>query len=158
MTHVLAELRAAEDANSLADLTVRVLAAPTLLDLTAGLSACARRLPPRHVYLPIVRHRRRRSRQAQGALALRRDRRQNEEGLPIRTYAWVDRIPSGLTVLVEHDTRQMHEPLVIDNADGGRTVFLDTGAAKGGRLSTPSDLGTGTTAEIEEERRYSTWP
>ena len=77
----------------------------------------------------------------------------NEEGLPIRTYAWVDRIPSGLTVLVEHDTRQMHEPLVIDNADGGRTVFLDTGAAKGGRLSTPSDLGTGTTAEIEEERR-----
>ena len=27
----------------------------------------------------------------------------------------------------------MHEPLVIENADGGRAVFLDTGAAKGGR-------------------------
>jgi protein phosphatase len=60
----------------------------------------------------------------------------NEEGYPIRTYAWVSRIPEGLTVVVGHDTRQMHEPLVVDNGQGGRAVFLDTGAAKGGRLST----------------------
>ena len=53
-----------------------------------------------------------------------------------RTYAWVERIPKGLTVLVGHDTRQMHEPLVVDNAVGVRAVFLDTGAAKGGKLST----------------------
>jgi hypothetical protein len=30
----------------------------------------------------------------------------------------------------------MHEPLVVQNPTGGRAVFLDTGAAKGGRLST----------------------
>jgi protein phosphatase len=60
----------------------------------------------------------------------------NDEGYPIRTYAWVERVPQGLTVIVGHDTRQMHEPLVVDNGQGGRAVFLDTGAAKGGRLST----------------------
>ncbi len=60
----------------------------------------------------------------------------NAEGFPIRTYRWVDRIPQGLTVIVGHDTREMHEPLVVENASGGRAVFLDTGAAKGGRLST----------------------
>ncbi|MFO1172340.1 MAG: metallophosphoesterase [Hyphomicrobiaceae bacterium] len=58
------------------------------------------------------------------------------EGFPVRTYRWVDHIPEGLTVVAGHDTRQMHEPLVVENASGGRAVFLDTGAAKGGRLST----------------------
>ena len=33
-------------------------------------------------------------------------------------------------------TTRVHEPLVVDNAVGGRAVFLDTGAAKGGKLST----------------------
>lgn len=60
----------------------------------------------------------------------------NAEGLPIRTYRWIDRIPQGLTAIVGHDTRQMHEPLIVESALGGRAVFLDTGAAKGGRLST----------------------
>lgn len=60
----------------------------------------------------------------------------NAEGFPIRTYRWVDRIPDGVTVVVGHDTRQMHEPLIVDGALGGRAVFLDTGAAKGGKLST----------------------
>lgn len=58
------------------------------------------------------------------------------EGFPVRTYDWVDQIPAELTVVVGHDTRQMHEPLVVTNAAGGKAVFLDTGAAKGGRLST----------------------
>lgn len=60
----------------------------------------------------------------------------NAEGFPIRTYRWIDRIPDALTVVVGHDTRQMHEPLRVDGALGGRAVFLDTGAAKGGKLST----------------------
>ncbi len=60
----------------------------------------------------------------------------NDDGLPVRTYAWVHRIPEGITAVVGHDTRQLHEPLVVENADGGKAVFLDTGAAKGGKLST----------------------
>lgn len=64
------------------------------------------------------------------------DGRLTAEGFPLRTYGWVDSIPDGLTVVVGHDTRQLHAPLAITNAAGGRAVFLDTGAAKGGRLST----------------------
>lgn len=57
------------------------------------------------------------------------------EGLPVRTYAWIASVPSGLTVLAGHDTRRMDQPLVVENQVGGKVVFLDTGAAKGGRLS-----------------------
>lgn len=60
----------------------------------------------------------------------------NADGFPIRTYRWIDRIPGAHTVIVGHDTRQMHEPLIVEGAIGGRAVFLDTGAAKGGKLST----------------------
>lgn len=63
------------------------------------------------------------------------DGKVDKNGLPIRTYNWIERIPGDLTVLVGHDTRQMHEPMVVDNKSGGKAVFLDTGAAKGGRLS-----------------------
>jgi protein phosphatase len=62
--------------------------------------------------------------------------RLDADGYPIRTHSWVERIPAALTVIVGHDVRQTHEPLVVDNAAGGRAVFLDTGAGKGGRLST----------------------
>ena len=62
--------------------------------------------------------------------------RLDADGYPIRTHRWVERIPTGLTVIVGHDVRQTHEPLVVDNGAGGRAVFLDTGAGKGGRLST----------------------
>lgn len=64
------------------------------------------------------------------------DGTRGKDKLPVRTYKWVESIPSGTTVLVGHDTRQLHEPLVVDNDAGGQAIFLDTGAAKGGRLST----------------------
>lgn len=57
------------------------------------------------------------------------------DGFPVRTYGWVDRIPRGLTVAVGHAIRSRVEPLTVTGALGGRAVFLDTGAGKGGRLS-----------------------
>ncbi|CAH0244703.1 metallophosphoesterase [Roseomonas sp. CECT 9278] len=58
------------------------------------------------------------------------------DGFPIRLVGWVDRIPAGLTVLVGHDNRSRDgRPLTMANARGGRAVFLDTGAGKGGALA-----------------------
>lgn len=69
------------------------------------------------------------------ALFAETDGHRTPDGLPVRTYRWVETVPAGLTVVVGHDVRQTHEPLVIDNAEGGRVVFLDTGAHRSGRLS-----------------------
>ena len=69
-------------------------------------------------------------------LAYHGESRQREgQGLPERTYQWVDTIPAGLTVVVGHDVRDMTSPLEVANDEGGRAIFLDTGAGKGGRLS-----------------------
>jgi protein phosphatase len=58
------------------------------------------------------------------------------DGFPERSLRWVHRIPSGITVYVGHD-RRSHDgrPLVQLSRAGGRAVFLDTGAGKGGHLS-----------------------
>jgi protein phosphatase len=48
----------------------------------------------------------------------------------------VDRIPAGVTVYCGHDQRSSDgRPYVRKGAAGGRAVFLDTGAGKGGHLS-----------------------
>jgi len=58
------------------------------------------------------------------------------DGFPVRLAGWVDRIPAGLTVMVGHDNRSRDgRPLAMVNARGGRAVFLDTGAGKGGALA-----------------------
>lgn len=58
------------------------------------------------------------------------------DGFPIRLVGWVDRIPAGLTVMVGHDNRSRDgRPVVMEGARGGRAVFLDTGAGKGGALA-----------------------
>jgi hypothetical protein len=57
------------------------------------------------------------------------------ETLPSRTYGWTRTIPAARTVVVGHDVRSMDAPLVVANTSGGRAIFLDTGAGKGGRLS-----------------------
>ena len=57
-------------------------------------------------------------------------------GKPERSLAWIDLIPSGLTVYCGHDQRSGDgRPLAIDGRNGGRAVFVDTGAGKGGHLS-----------------------
>ena len=62
--------------------------------------------------------------------------RMQSDGFPERSLAWVDRIPAGLTVYCGHDRRSTDgRPWRRTNAAGGRAVFLDTGAGKGGHLS-----------------------
>ncbi|HEX7389718.1 MAG TPA: metallophosphoesterase [Acidiphilium sp.] len=57
-------------------------------------------------------------------------------GKPERSLAWVETIPSGMTVYCGHDQRSTSgRPLTIANLAGGEAVFLDTGAGKGGHLS-----------------------
>jgi hypothetical protein len=58
------------------------------------------------------------------------------DGYPERLHNWVHRIPSGITVYCGHETRSADgRPYVAVAAAGGRAVFLDTGAGKGGHLS-----------------------
>ena len=69
----------------------------------------------------------------------------NGQQYPARTYAWVDSIPSGKTVIVGHDRSPFHETPAFEsninevvqqtNALGGTVVFTDTGAGKGGFVS-----------------------
>ncbi|HYZ63669.1 MAG TPA: metallophosphoesterase [Acetobacteraceae bacterium] len=62
--------------------------------------------------------------------------RMQPDGFPERILRWVDRIPAGLTVYCGHDQRSTDgRPYVRTGAAGGRAVFLDTGAGKGGHLS-----------------------
>jgi len=57
-------------------------------------------------------------------------------GKPERVLGWVDDIPAGVTAYCGHDNRS-HDgrPYIRTNDSGGRAVFLDTGAGKGGHLS-----------------------
>jgi protein phosphatase len=58
------------------------------------------------------------------------------DGYPERSLRWVDRIPADITVYCGHDRRSGDgRPYVRRNAAGGKAVFLDTGAGKGGHLS-----------------------
>jgi protein phosphatase len=62
--------------------------------------------------------------------------RMQPDGYPERSLRWVDRIPAGLTVYCGHDRRSTDgRPYVRVGRAGGRAVFLDTGAGKGGHLS-----------------------
>ena len=62
--------------------------------------------------------------------------RRGADGFPIRLINWVDRIPSWLTVLVGHDNRSTDgRPATMTGMRGGRAIFLDTGAGKGGALA-----------------------
>jgi protein phosphatase len=56
------------------------------------------------------------------------------DGKPVRTYRWVDRVPSGVTVCIGHDVVSTSEIVVRDSAAGGRVVHLDLGPDRGGRI------------------------
>ncbi|MFL5288762.1 MAG: metallophosphoesterase [Rhodopila sp.] len=58
------------------------------------------------------------------------------DGYPERSLRWVDRIPVGVTVYCGHDRRSTDgRPYIRRGVLGGKAVFLDTGAGKGGHLS-----------------------
>jgi protein phosphatase len=59
-----------------------------------------------------------------------------EAGYPVRVLGWVDAIPEGFTVYCGHDMRSTDgRPHIRRGRQGGRAVFMDTGAGKGGHLS-----------------------
>ena len=59
-----------------------------------------------------------------------------EDGYPLRLLDWVDMIPEGFTVYCGHDHRSSDgRPHIRFGRAGGRAVFMDTGAGKGGHLS-----------------------
>lgn len=58
------------------------------------------------------------------------------DGYPERSLRWVDRIPPGITVYCGHDRRSTDgRPYVRTGRQGGKAIFVDTGAGKGGHLS-----------------------
>lgn len=62
--------------------------------------------------------------------------RMQEDGYPERTLNWLDRIPPNLTVYVGHDRRSQNGlPLETTGRLGGKAIFLDLGAGKGGHLA-----------------------
>jgi len=68
-------------------------------------------------------------------------------GKPERLLNWVDDLPRNITLYCGHDRRSTDgRPWVKIGAKGGKAVFLDTGAGKGGHLSwidiQPSDPHT----------------
>jgi hypothetical protein len=63
------------------------------------------------------------------------DDNQSQSDKVIRSYRWIDAIPTGQTVVVGHDIRSRTHPFVQKNDCGGNAVFLDTGSGKGGHLS-----------------------
>lgn len=58
-----------------------------------------------------------------------------EDGYPNRVYDWTQDVPSGRTVIVGHDIRSTDKPHIEVNSQGGKTIFLDTGSGKNGKLS-----------------------
>lgn len=63
---------------------------------------------------------------------------------PARTYEWRHAVPKGITLMVGHDPAPLSEkpdfdnfqpmPLDFTNEQGGRVIWLDCGAGKGGKL------------------------
>jgi hypothetical protein len=63
-----------------------------------------------------------------------------DDGYPVRLYNWIENVPMGKTVIVGHDKMPVHnvnitKPMVVNNSNGGKVMFLDTGCGKGGFLS-----------------------
>jgi protein phosphatase len=57
-------------------------------------------------------------------------------GKPERLLTWVETIPATVTVYCGHDKRSPDgRPYIRTNPAGGKAVFMDTGAGKGGHLS-----------------------
>ncbi len=58
------------------------------------------------------------------------------DGYPERRLGWINRIPEGVTVYVGHDRRSLDgRPLYKTGRLGGKAVFMDLGAGKGGHLA-----------------------
>lgn len=57
-------------------------------------------------------------------------------GKPERLINWINTVPANVTVYCGHDRRSVdNRPYIKYGSQGGTTIFLDTGAGKGGHLS-----------------------
>ncbi|AQS87252.1 hypothetical protein NCH01_23170 [Neoasaia chiangmaiensis] len=62
--------------------------------------------------------------------------RMQSDGYPERKLRWIDHIPAGYVVYCGHDRRSTDgRPWIRDGRNGGRAVFTDLGAGKGGHLA-----------------------
>lgn len=62
--------------------------------------------------------------------------RMQPDGYPERRLSWINRIPAGITVYVGHDRRSYDgRPWHRTGRLGGKAVFMDLGAGKGGHLA-----------------------
>jgi hypothetical protein len=52
-----------------------------------------------------------------------------------RSFAWLDQVPAGVTVMIGHSVASTDGLRERRNAQGGRIVHLDTGLDRGGKLS-----------------------
>lgn len=72
---------------------------------------------------------------------------------PTPVFDWADAVPAHRTVFVGHNIRGSR-PLMVRNAAGGTTVFLDTGSGKGGLLSSADLRFTDSGFKIENYNIY----
>lgn len=70
------------------------------------------------------------------------------------SYHWIDAVPAGQIVFVGHDIRSTVAPVVIKGRQGGQVVFLDTGAGKGGLLSSADLRFVGSGLRLENFNRH----
>lgn len=75
-------------------------------------------------------------------------------GKPSRQYTWVDSVPADITVIVGHDIRSTERPFIVTNQGGGQTIFLDTGAGKGGQLSSADIIFTSSGLRVANYTMY----
>jgi protein phosphatase len=56
---------------------------------------------------------------------------QDSRGKAIRTYRWLESIPTSTTVIIGHHPISDSSILIRENSEGGRIIHLDCGAGKG---------------------------
>ena len=54
----------------------------------------------------------------------------DDDGKPVRTYNWIERIPDDYSVVVGHQIMSVEAPVVRGTPAGDKVVFLDTGSSK----------------------------
>lgn len=55
---------------------------------------------------------------------------------PKPRFEWIDAVPKDHLVFVGHNIRSRSHPVTIENNNGGKVFFIDTGSGKGGSLTT----------------------
>ena len=59
----------------------------------------------------------------------------DDDDPPVRSYGWIDQVPADITVVIGHDVIATDRVIERQGVLGGRVLFCDTGAGKGGKVS-----------------------